>query len=399
MNEAKNHVICIIGMHRSGTSMVTRLLNLCGLYLGPDDKLVTSLKGNLRGHWENSEFLRLNEALLARLGGTWDNPPDLPAGWQHDASLSDLAHDARLMVQEYFPSGVHWGWKEPRTTLLIPFWETIIPRLRFVIVIRDPLNVALSLEKRDGIPIQHGSQLWYRYMMTAAKETDNCDRLFTFYDDYFNEPLTELARVVNFCGLELPADLSGIMGTIDQDLRHQRNAVQELLGHPSILDEVKLYYLGSLALTRHSDGKTRDHIGDDNRNVVDTQNVQKLTEVVINLSTKLKLLEEKKIHNEDLPVWVNELNATISQQQKTIIDQRQWIARMQSTTQQLEHLIALRDKQLVETQQVLVETQEVLGVCDKQLAEIRSSLLWRYTAPLRALRRLLINVGAKVRGR
>jgi hypothetical protein len=89
--------------------MVTRLLNLCGLYLGPDDQLVSSVKGNLKGHWEHSEFLRLNEALLARLGGTWDNPPDLPAGWQHDASLSDLAQEARSMVQKYFPSGVHWG--------------------------------------------------------------------------------------------------------------------------------------------------------------------------------------------------------------------------------------------------------------------------------------------------
>jgi hypothetical protein len=72
--------ICIAGMHRSGTSMVARLLNLCSLYLGPETELVGAAPGNEEGFWENGLFVRLNEDALAQLGGGWDLPPAMTEG-------------------------------------------------------------------------------------------------------------------------------------------------------------------------------------------------------------------------------------------------------------------------------------------------------------------------------
>jgi hypothetical protein len=287
--------------------------------------------------------------------------------------------------------------------LLIPFWQAIIPNLRFVIVMRDPLNVALSLEKRDGIPISSGSQLWYRYMLTAVKDTENRDRLFTFYDDYFHEPLHELARVVSFCGLQEPVDLAEIKSTIDDGLRHQHNTVHELLRHPGISDEVKLVYLGSLALMRYRPEANTGQVGEEKGNASDTQPLENLTELIESLGAKLRRLEGNRIQGEDIPMVMRDMDATISQQTNLVAEQGQWIARMQSTIQELEHLIGLRDTQLGEARKVLelrdkqlASTGEVLAATQGELAEIKGSLSWWYIAPLRALKKLLTALAARL---
>ena len=74
--EVEPRVVCIVGMHRSGTSMVTRLLNLCGLDLGAEQDLLGPDRGNPLGHFEHKGFKGLDESLLAHFGGSTDNPPN-----------------------------------------------------------------------------------------------------------------------------------------------------------------------------------------------------------------------------------------------------------------------------------------------------------------------------------
>ena len=70
--EEKELPICIAGMHRSGTSMVARLLNLCGLYLGPESELSPPAPDNPEGYWENKHFVGINDRILAHLDAGWD---------------------------------------------------------------------------------------------------------------------------------------------------------------------------------------------------------------------------------------------------------------------------------------------------------------------------------------
>jgi O-antigen biosynthesis protein len=67
--------LCIAGAHRSGTSMVTRLLHCCGLELGPESELMPQQADNPDGFWEHLGFVALNDELLNELGGAWDLPP------------------------------------------------------------------------------------------------------------------------------------------------------------------------------------------------------------------------------------------------------------------------------------------------------------------------------------
>ena len=131
-------VVCIAGMHRSGTSMVARTLNLCGLYLGPAADTPPPVPDNPEGHWENSRFVALNEQVLARLHSGWDFPPRPPTDWIAHSDLSPLQDQAIELIQSFVGHPL-WGWKDPRNSLTLPFWKHLMPDLKVIICLRHPL--------------------------------------------------------------------------------------------------------------------------------------------------------------------------------------------------------------------------------------------------------------------
>jgi hypothetical protein len=251
--------ICIIGMHRSGTSMVARLLNLCGVNLGPEEKLLEASPDNAMGHFEHKGFLEIDDAILRCFGGSWDNPPFLDVGWENDSCLRDLFAQAKGLIDGFKTSAL-WGWKDPRATLLLPFWKTLLPNLRYIICIRNPLDVARSLGKRDGISLPGGTQLWSRYTRAAIENTEGQPRILTFYENFFSNPIDELNRLVNFGGLPEIGDPSSVMTIISAELRHQITGIVELLQDADLPFEPKFLYLGLRALSSE-DFARRPHGG------------------------------------------------------------------------------------------------------------------------------------------
>jgi hypothetical protein len=248
MNHSKGDVFCIIGMHRSGTSMVAQLLHQSGLFLGPADQLLGANAGNQEGHFEHLGFFKINEGLLRHFGGSWEFPPELKPGWERDAALEELFVEARALLQT-FSQKSPWGWKEPRTTILLPFWKSLIPNLRFVICIRSPLDVAKSLARRDNLSIEGGVVLWSRYLRAAIEQTAGCPRLLTFYDDFFVNAAAATDKLLRFCGLQRPDDSSACGFVIRDELRHYKTEMTDLLEDRSIPTEYKLLYMGLRALS------------------------------------------------------------------------------------------------------------------------------------------------------
>ncbi|HEY2681804.1 MAG TPA: hypothetical protein VGI59_10820, partial [Candidatus Udaeobacter sp.] len=142
-NTEARMAICIAGAHRSGTSMVTRLLHGCGLYLGSKDALMPPQADNPDGFWEHLGFVALNDELLEALGGAWDLPPRTNENLS-DERLDPLRMKARLLI-EAFHSAQIWGWKDPRNSLTLSFWEELLPGLKTLVIVRNPLEVAYSM--------------------------------------------------------------------------------------------------------------------------------------------------------------------------------------------------------------------------------------------------------------
>src|SRR5690242_4547687 len=106
--------VCILGMHRSGTSMIARLLNLCGVYLGREDEMLVPIaEDNQEGYWENQLIQNLNDEMLRLLGGSWSKPPEMPSGWSQRPQFKLIAYRAKGIFAEYDAFSV-WGWKDPR---------------------------------------------------------------------------------------------------------------------------------------------------------------------------------------------------------------------------------------------------------------------------------------------
>lgn len=212
--------VCVTGMHRSGTSMVTRLLKLCGLYLGPDQKMIPAHSDNPNGFWEHLDIVLLNEKLLQILGGAWDFVPKALPGWESDQNLNPIKEAVQQIIGG-LGQVPFWGWKDPRNSLTIAFWRKILPELKVLICLRNPVEVAISLQKRNGLSIIFGLNLWYEYnnaLMAAIKPED---RLITHYEAYFKNPERELRRVLNWIGLcaDNP-QIEGAISTVNFELRH-----------------------------------------------------------------------------------------------------------------------------------------------------------------------------------
>lgn len=224
-------IICILGMHRSGTSLTSRILNLLGVNLGPDERLVRAAADNPKGFWEYQPIVNLNKGILSRLGGKCFDPPPLHSGWEHAPQIEDLRRRARTLVEQDFGCADVWGWKDPRTCLTLPFWQHILPSMRYVICLRNPADVARSLERRDGLSLEQAINLWLVYMKFALQHTDGQERIFVAYEDLMDNHRHELQRLARFVGKPERAEQADVQNAvhrfIDPKLQHHRTPTME----------------------------------------------------------------------------------------------------------------------------------------------------------------------------
>lgn len=236
--------VCVVGMHRSGTSMVTRLLNICGLYLGEDKDLMQSAVDNPEGFWENLRFTKINDDLLSYIGGGWDYfPTDVLDGWEKDPNLALLSKKASDLMGEF--SGFDpWGWKDPRTSLTLPFWKSISPDLISVVCLRNPLEVALSLKKRGGSSVNFGLYLWLTYNKKLLSSLQPDEYIVAHYDAFFENPKNELERLLDFGNVSAAPDVVKLAcSSISLSLHRNRMSFEDLnqINSPYKMEVIETY--------------------------------------------------------------------------------------------------------------------------------------------------------------
>lgn len=215
-------LVCVAGMHRSGTSMVAQLLDRCGLYLGRRDQIIPPTTSNVDGHWEHQEIVSLNDAILAAMGGAWDLPPELAHGWEKSPLLDPLKARALTLIARFSEQQVR-GWKDPRASLTLPFWLELLPKMKVVVCLRDPVEVALSLQRRSYSSLQFGCSLWRRYNEHLLEALHPERAAVVHYDAFFSSGGGELRRLLKFAGIEADDEtIEKCVRSIRADLRHNR---------------------------------------------------------------------------------------------------------------------------------------------------------------------------------
>lgn len=144
----------MLGMHRSGTSCLTGMLEDAGVFLG---KVSKQNPHNKKGNQENPDIMRLNDAVLTANGAAWDHPPEGEVSWGQEQK------DALQAILSQYRGHPTWAFKDPRTLFTLSGWRAALPELRFIGTFRHPGAVAQSLHRRGKMSPERGFGLWLRY--------------------------------------------------------------------------------------------------------------------------------------------------------------------------------------------------------------------------------------------
>jgi glycosyltransferase involved in cell wall biosynthesis len=244
-----NHkrIIVVLGMHRSGTSALTRGLEALGVGLGTH--LNPANFANPKGYWEDEDVMALNEALLRRLGSAYDGlaliSPEVLLGNDY----VDLREEARMLLQRKLNGASIWAFKDPRTARLLPFWQKVFADLdlhhSYVISVRHPISVAQSLARRDEFAPVKSYYLWLEHLLGALTETSGCPRIVVDYDALLSQPDVEIARIADALQLPQPgkAELDAYAHDfLDTDLRHTRYSEADLVADADMPQSVTRLY-------------------------------------------------------------------------------------------------------------------------------------------------------------
>ena len=188
--------VLVLGMHRSGTSVATRLVQMLGLSASTDQIGPTSW--NPRGLWESRSLIRVNDRLLVESGHAWwYPPPDEPRYSEAMFGLHRFDVPARDAFDAVHPKS-RWAWKDPRTSLLIPFWRRVLNEVAGLVVFRHPVDVARSLEKRNAMGLPFALALWERYNRLILRHGRGMPVLLLRYDDLLDDGERSVARIHAF---------------------------------------------------------------------------------------------------------------------------------------------------------------------------------------------------------
>ena len=200
-------VVVITGMHRSGTSLTTSLLQSAGLFVG--DRLLGKNLSNPKGHFEDLDFVEFHQSLLQSQGVCSE-------GWT-DNSFQAISPEyikiARHLIEQ---RNIHtnWGWKDPRTTLFLNFWSDLIPHVKYVFVYRSPWEVVDSLFRRGDLLFQTNPEIavqtWFNYNQKILHFCNSTSHPFILLgiEDVINSPQFVIDSVNQKLSLNLRSPLN-----------------------------------------------------------------------------------------------------------------------------------------------------------------------------------------------
>lgn len=218
--------LLVLGMHRSGTSALTRTLSLLGADLPRN--LYAARKDNPTGYWESADWIELHDELLAACGRSWDSPLPIPPEALTPQALAP--YRARLVenLRGDFANSPMFVAKDPRICRLLPLWRAALADAGFaprhVIIVRHPDEVAASLGVRNEMPRETALLLWMRHLLESERASRGMPRVFVSYDALLADWQAVIDRVATALNLTWPKSpddaRSEIENFLKRDMRH-----------------------------------------------------------------------------------------------------------------------------------------------------------------------------------
>lgn len=393
-NGPNRRCICVLGMHRSGTSAVTRALQVLGVELG--DRLMPAIEGNnSRGFWEDLDLYAFNLEILNTLGRDWHYLASIrPEDIEVLRTKGYVQRGVELLLEKIGNAQV-FGFKDPRVAKLLLFWKEVFNNCKldvgYVLTMRHPLSVAKSLTMRDGFDAEKSHLLWLGHVIPSLSGTAGDKRVLIDYDHLMHSPDRELHRIAKCFDLAIdPAELKEYKTKfLDNALRHTVYDLNDLLLDSTCPPLVKEIYAALLDVELEKikiddvviQGKVVEWTNEYERIkscliLVDRIIEQKATIIqsVAERDVQIDSLNQA-LSERDVQIQIANLNQSLAERDGQI-----QIANLNQTLS--EHNVQIANLRDEADRIVIVKNSEIRNV-QQQLDQILHSRSWRITAPLR----------------
>jgi hypothetical protein len=364
----RRKAILVLGMHRSGTSALGGVVNALGA-AGPQN-LMPANHANPKGYWESVPLNLANDELLASADSSWHDWRQLNAQWMHSHAVERHHHKIKAIIASEFGDEPLIFVKDPRICRFVAFMSSILSELHVDTVaflpVRNPLEVAYSLKRRDDLSLPKSFLLWLRHVLEAEYHSRHMPRYFLRYERFLIDWRNHMDRAAEKTGIAWPAHSDRSDVWIEQflttDLRHERCSGEDLQNYPGVAPLIRVTYGVLTAMADHGDSPE--------------------------LRSQLDLVRAKFSEGCDLfgtavaveEVAAEQLRGTIGM----LLAERDALAR--SSSSEIERLMAERDALARSNRGATLERDALARDRDTLLAHRKALLAsssWRLTAPLR----------------
>ena len=448
----RKQAIVIAGMHRSGTSALARLL--IGLGCDTPKTLLEGDVHNAEGYWESKKIVALNDALLSSAGSSWDDWTRFDPTWYDSAVVEGFGQRAVETLTAEFGDSPLFVLKDPRICRLLPFWQAALERfgaaMRVVAPLRDPLEVAASLQARDAIEAPFAVLIWLRHVLAAEADSRQEQRAFVAYDDLLRDWSAVADKLAVELDMRWPSRSTTARMAIDASLkpslRHHVKATAGVAGSLSpwahtvfeilqrwsrekqrstdtaqldqvraLLDDAAEEFAAPLAIgmRRGQSVRTLDERIDvldlavrDKDQLIETLDgqIRERDEQVAQRDAKIDemsgMVSQRDYQIVAAEQKIREQAQTVDSLHNTLDERAGEIANLEADADSLRHTVAEKDERIASlNQRVDVSQQEIDSArqendaAQQALAAIKQSTSWRITKPLRLLKMAAIRIG------
>ena len=252
MHQTRGLMLIVLGMHRSGTSSVAGTAVRLGL--APPRTLLPPAPDNPLGFYESVLVTSLNDLIFRAAGCDWSECLSFdPARFDEKGQAAMGEMIAGLLREEFVFPGFNVI-KDPRMCLTLPLWMPALRETRAalsaVLVLRDPLAVARSLVRRDGIPPDRSIRLWLHHMLRAEHASRTIPRAVVAYDALLADWRGTMDRAGRIAGIVWPGWTRGPRPDIDEFLVPPRSGGAEAMEIPAGLRDDVLEVWSALRALR-----------------------------------------------------------------------------------------------------------------------------------------------------
>lgn len=341
--------ITVLGMHRSGTSVVARLLNLMSMYFAPEDKGMPPTADNPKGYWERMDVVQLNEGILANLNSTWERVSQFDLSKISDDLHNEFNKQATDIIYN-LDANRPWMLKDPRLCLIFPLWRKLLEVPVCIIVYRSPIQIAQSMHNRDEFGMHFGVALWEFYNIHALKASVNLPRILISYHDLMANPLETTQKLyqdlenLDISGIRLPSDKE-ILAFIE----------------PKLFRATASSDLQKAFINQEQAELVREF---ENGTILDLKQIPEISQGAIEaLKTHDAQFFEREKFKQELAQLQATTQAQLSAKQTELDNQNQQITQLRTE-------IVERDKQINQTEEQLNQTTQQLTTVEQQKARL-----------------------------